>query len=121
METVKRAYAGILTMNPVIEEKLRAEFRRIREYEGSLLYTLQIVMTLTGTELSLLSDLHDGLSRKEICANRFIEMSTLRTHLHNILRKFGAPSIDGIVSRMDQLGIFKIVNDTTKQMGAKNK
>lgn len=109
IETIKSAYQGKPTLRPALEEKLRVEFRRIREYEKSLLYALNIVTTLTTTEIDILQDLQKGLSRRDICAKRFIEMSTLRTHVHHILKKFGAGSMEQLLATMEKLSLFDML------------
>ncbi|CAB4336014.1 unannotated protein [freshwater metagenome] len=45
---------------------------------------------LTKTELSILSDLADGSSTREIAAQRCNSEATIKTHLTSIYRKLGA-------------------------------
>lgn len=109
IESVKQAYNGKPTLRPSVEAKLRSEFRRIREYEKSLLYMLDIISSFTTTEINILIDLHEGKSRKAICASRFIELSTLRTHIHHILKKTNAPNIATLIQDMENMSIFRLL------------
>jgi len=45
---------------------------------------------LTSRERQILSLIDDGLSNKEIAGRLFIEVSTVKNHVHNILAKLGA-------------------------------
>lgn len=110
VRTVKEAYRGTLTLRSDVAKKLKAEFRRVREREASLLYVLNIVQTLTRTEIDVLLDLQQGLTRKEICARRFIEPSTLRSHIHHILKKFHASDIKQVVDKLNSLSLFDLIS-----------
>ncbi len=110
IRTVKEAYHGTLTLRSDVAKKLKAEFRRVREREASLLYVLNIVQTLTRTEIDVLLDLQRGLTRKEICACRFIEPSTLRSHIHHILKKFHASDIRQVVDHLNSLSLFELIS-----------
>jgi DNA-binding NarL/FixJ family response regulator len=70
--------------------------------------TLNVVYKLTPTELSLLRLLAEGKSKNEIATMRHVEASTIRTHVGNILKKFGEPSVADVVKRLRRLGIFEI-------------
>lgn len=45
--------------------------------------------TLTAKELSILRQIADGKSNKEIAALNFVEVSTIKTHINNIYTKLG--------------------------------
>jgi DNA-binding NarL/FixJ family response regulator len=45
---------------------------------------------LTARELEILALIDEGLSNKEIAGRLFISVPTVKSHVHNILRKLGA-------------------------------
>jgi DNA-binding CsgD family transcriptional regulator len=87
---------------------IREEFRALRSERASLVSTLNVVYKLTPTELSLLRLLAEGRTQSQIAAIRHIEASTVRTHVGNILKKFGKSSIQEVVLLLKRLGIFEI-------------
>jgi two-component system, NarL family, nitrate/nitrite response regulator NarL len=46
---------------------------------------------LTQRELEIVQLIHDGLSNKEIARRLYIELPTVKNHVHNILKKLGVP------------------------------
>lgn len=107
---IRDAYFGRSPIRPVIAEKIRREFQRAKTSEQSLLFNLQIISQLTPTELDLLNLLNQGLSRQEICDLRCIVPSTLKTHIHNVLKKFDKQSAAEVISQLNALHIFEYLN-----------
>ena len=87
-------------------KKLRREFKRIKNNEESLLYTIYLVQLLTDTERDILSAFHEGKEPKDICTERFIEQATLKTHIRNIVKKMKCKSIEDVVEKVEQSGFF---------------
>ena len=110
---VKDAYYNRSPIRPVIAEKIRLEFQRIRKNETSFLYCLQLVSQLTQTEIDILDLLSKGYSRQKICEVRCVEMSTIKTQVHNILRKFDMGSINTVISTLNELKIFDYLHNIT--------
>ena len=71
----------------------------------SILYAVNIVSTLTTTELEILGLLLEGKTRKEICSLRQVEMSTVKTQIHNILQKFNKTSMDEIIDMINNMNL----------------
>lgn len=111
---VKDAYHGRSPIRPVIAEKIRAEFQRIRNVEASFLYCLQIVSQLTQTEIDTLDLLSKGYTRQQICDVRCVEMSTVKTQIHSILKKFEKESVAEILSLLKELQIFDYLHNLKK-------
>lgn len=107
---IQDAYHDRSPIRPVIAEKIRREFQRAKTNEQSLLYNLQILSQLTPTELDMLNLLHQGYSRQEICDLRCIAPSTLKTHIHNVLRKFGKDTATEMIDHLNALRIFEFLN-----------
>ena len=104
---VRDAYYDRSPIRPVIAAKIRREFQRIRTSEQGLLDYLQIISQLTPAELDILTLLSQGYSRQEICDLRYIVPSTVKTHIHNVLRKFNMDSAVEVIKRLNELRIFE--------------
>ncbi len=111
---IQDAYYGRSPIRPIIAEKIRREFQRAKTSEQSLLYNLQIISQLTPTELDILNLLNQGYTRQEICDLRCIVPSTLKTHIHNVLRKFAKETAAEVINHLNSLHIFEYLNQTDK-------
>lgn len=108
LEAVRAAARDSSPIRPQIARMIRAEFRAMRTERAGLVGTLNTVYRLTPTELGILRLLAEGMTQSRICVVRHVEGSTVRTHLGNILRKFGESSVADVVERLRRLGIFEI-------------
>ena len=70
------------------------------------MYTLQIVTQLTQTELDILDLTCQGYTRSEICRLRCVELSTVKTQIRNILKKFEMESMSEVAACINGLGII---------------
>lgn len=59
---------------------------------------LNILSTLSKRELDTLNLLSNGCTRKEVCELRCIEMSTVKSQIHSILKKFNKKNIQDIIT-----------------------
>lgn len=108
LEAIRAAAQDQAAIRPQIAGMIRKEFRALRSERATLIATLNIVYKLTPTELELLKLFAEGKTANQILAIRHIEASTFRTHIGNVLKKFKATSIQGLVSQLKHLGIFEI-------------
>ncbi|HBE77871.1 MAG TPA: DNA-binding response regulator [Firmicutes bacterium] len=108
LEAVRAAAYDMSPIRPLVARMIRHEFRTMRSERASLVATLNIVYRLTPSELGLLRLLAEGKTKTEIAEFRHVESSTIRTHVGNILRKFGESSVKDVVNRLQKLGIFEI-------------
>ena len=103
---VKDAYYEKSVIRPQVAKKLRKEFKRIKNNEDSLIYTIYLVQLLTDTERNILEALHESKDQKEICRERFIEPVTMKTHIRNIVKKMKQKNIEDVLSQVEQSGYF---------------
>jgi DNA-binding NarL/FixJ family response regulator len=97
-QSIIAAYNNQSSLHPEIANKLRTEFRRIKTYESSFLFMLNILITLTPRELDTLYLLSNGYTRREVCEKRCIEMSTVKTQIRSILKKFNKRNIQDVIT-----------------------
>lgn len=107
------AYHNSSPIRPEIADKIRYEFQRVKTYESSFLFMLNLLSTLTPRELDTLYLLSNGYSKKDVCEMRCVEMSTVKSQVHNILKKFNKKKIaDIITTDTDRHLLGSILNNT---------
>lgn len=109
IQGVKDAYFGQSPIRPEIAAKIRTEFRRVKQYESSFLYMLNLFSTLTTAEQELLYLLSQGKTRSDVCALRHVELSTVKTQINSILRKCKMRSVEEVISAIEDLNLFEMV------------
>ncbi len=67
---------------------------------------LHIISLLTQTEIDVLDLLSQGYTRGRICQLRCVELSTVKTQINSILKKFHSTSISSLVEELNGLHIF---------------
>lgn len=97
-----------LPLRPEIATKILDEFSRIKTYQDSLIYTLNIISKLTTAEFDVLYALKQGKSYRQIAAERFVEEVTIRTQVNKILKKFGEHDIKTVIKSLNNLKIFDV-------------
>jgi DNA-binding NarL/FixJ family response regulator len=106
IQCVRDAYYEKSAIRPQVAKKIRKEFKRIKNNEDSLIYTIYLIQLLTDTERDILCALHKGKSQKEICALRYIEPATMKTHIRNIIKKMKCRSIEDALMQVARSGFF---------------
>lgn len=106
IKAIKDAYNGLSNLSPAVSSIVIKEFKRMSSTQDSLLYILNLLTKLTETEVYILILLCEGMSQKEICRVRHIELTTVKTHVKNILRKFDRKSSREVVKIIDKLGLL---------------
>lgn len=119
---IKEAYEGHSPIRPVIARKIRREFQRIRNSENSFLYCLNIVTQLTQKEIDVLDLISQGYTRAQICELRCVELSTVKTQIHNILKKFKCSSMSEVVAQIEEAQVFEYIRNISGSLskGEKN-
>ena len=69
---------------------------------------IQLVEQPSGAELAVLGCLARGLSRREIGAELYISLNTVKTHIRDLYRKLGATSREEAIGRAEALGLLDL-------------
>lgn len=109
MQSIRDAYENRSPLRPEIASKILGEFKRVRSCENSFLLAVNIVTSLTSTELEILDLLIQHKTRAEICEIRHVEMSTIKSQIHEILKKFDLVSTGEVVSLIDRMGLYDLI------------
>lgn len=110
INSVKDAYFDKPTLHSNIANKITREFKRIKTAEDSLLKNFHIITQLTPTEIEVLELLMKGYNRQEICRMRHVEVSTIKSQINSILKKFEKDSVQQVVALLQELHFLEILN-----------
>ncbi|MCP3739476.1 response regulator [Rossellomorea sp. BNER] len=113
IEAINAASNNCSPIRPVIAEKIRQEFARIKKAEYQFPHIFKIMTTLTPTELEILRSLCTGKKRKEIAKERVVELETIKKQISSILKKFDKRSTKEVIKTINELGIFEMINKIT--------
>lgn len=106
---IRAAHDNLSPIRPIIAEKIRNEFKRIKSKEESLLYIIRIISDLTTSELEILKLLCENKTRKQIAKFRCVEQDTVKKQISSILKKFSMNNTKEVVSTLQTLKIFDIL------------
>lgn len=112
---IRDAYHSTSPIREEVAQRMRAEFRRLKQSEHTLLNTMKMVQQLSHTERSIVIMLAEGMRRSEICRQRVIEMSTLKTHIRSILQKFQVKSTRQLVELVKSQNLLSFLELCEKE------
>ncbi|MCR4588500.1 MAG: response regulator transcription factor [Lachnospiraceae bacterium] len=107
---VREAIKNGAPMSPEITSKVVNVYKRVDAYETSLLLAVDLLSGLTETELETLRLLMQGKTRREICEIRHVEISTVKSQIHQILRKFEKESICDVIGMLNELKLDDLIS-----------
>ena len=109
VSAVRAAYQNKSLLRPGIAEKILREFRRIRNSENDMMFALNILSKLTESEIYLVELLIQGKNRREIAKIKCVEMSTVKSQINALLKKFNMHNTKGIIYMLKGINIFEII------------
>ena len=102
---IRCAYEGHPIMQSMIHETIMQEYVRLQRSERSLLFFINNISKLTGTEREMIKLLLQGRKVNEIAKIRCVETSTIKTQIKGLLRKFGCSRTKEIIQIIHELNI----------------
>jgi DNA-binding NarL/FixJ family response regulator len=109
IEAILAAHHNISPIRPFIAEKIRREFKRMKTSEHSMMFIINILSELTASEIALLDLLAQGKKRSEIAKIRCVEMSTIKSQINTILKKFNTKNTKEVVKILSELKILEML------------
>lgn len=106
LHIIERVYEGNNEIRASIVKKITNQFSEVEDRQRSLLFMFNNMLVLSKVELDILKSLCMDKSYDEIADERKIEPSTVRTHVHRILRKMGYSNMSRLVKDLKEMGIF---------------
>lgn len=111
LDAIYSAHNNLSPIRPIIAEKIRSEFQRMKESEQSILFVIKIISELTPSELKVLQLLSEGKTRREIALLRCVEEDTIKKQINSILKKFNKKNYKEVLSIIEELNIFQIIKN----------
>lgn len=102
---IRCAYEGHPVMERNIHETIMQEFARLQKSERSLLFFINNISNLTPTEREMIKLLLQGYKVNQIAGIRSVELSTVKTQVKGLLRKFGCSRTREIIQMIHDLKI----------------
>jgi len=109
VKTVRDAYLGESVISPNISRVLIDEFKRIRKNEERLRFYIDSIAPLSSTEMEILKLLYAGKTRAEICDERGVEESTVKTQIRSLLMKVKQKKTKNAVQIIKELNIMEMI------------
>lgn len=109
IDAIHSANNNLSPIRPMVAEKIRNEFQRMKDSEKSLLYVLRIISELTPSELKVLQLLAEHRTRKQIAEIRCVEQDTIKKQINSILKKFNKSNYKEVLKIIDDLKIFDVI------------
>jgi DNA-binding NarL/FixJ family response regulator len=104
LATVRDAVRGEARCSPRIAASLIRRIAALSSRESEPATSAQATGRLTAREREVLVLIEDGLSNKQIARRLYIELSTVKNHVHSILEKLGATSRSDAAARVRRIG-----------------
>lgn len=109
LQGIRDAYCGMPKLSSAISQTIVGDYKKTRNYETSLLFAVQMITELSVSEIELLKLFYEGKTRREICRLRHVEMSTVKSQVHSILKKFEKNSIEEVVDSIRRENIAQVI------------
>ena len=107
-ESIRSIYNEKNVFPPFILEKFIDESRSSYLHRDSLLYTVSLLKYLSASEFEILKLASQGKSSKEIAAQRFVEQSTIRCQITNILKKTKQKNLKEFIATLNKLHVLEL-------------
>lgn len=111
LDAVRSAYNDKSSLNPSVAGVIRKYIVESASMKKSLLYLMNIICTLTTTELEVLKLLLKGMKNGKIAEARNVEMVTVKAHISGILRKFNKHRTSEVLEAIREAGLQEWVGN----------
>lgn len=111
IEHIRMVAKGEPKMQGKVQNLVMEEYIRLQKSEKSLLFFIENVSKLTRTERELIKLLLQGFKTTEIAQIRCVEMSTIKTQIKGLLRKFGCVKTKEIIKMIEDYNLSKLFLD----------
>ena len=109
LQTIENVYKGNNEIRENIVKKITNQFAAVEERQRSLLYMFNKMIVLSKIELDILKSLCMNKSYNDIANERHIEPSTVRTHIHRILKKMEYSYMSSLVKDLNDMDIIEML------------
>ncbi|MDK2991857.1 MAG: hypothetical protein PWP48_1090 [Clostridiales bacterium] len=111
VQSIRLAYDGNSPIRPKVAVKIRNEFMRIKKNESKLMSTVNILSQLTPAEWEIIRLLVKGKRVKEVASLRHVELTTIKTQINIILKKFDKKRTKDVLKFIENMGLTLLFTD----------
>ncbi len=120
MKTIRDVLAGKVRISQDVAHALKSYVaqtdQRERTIETNYKQCTELLSMLTRTELEILILLHKGYTREGIAKKKVIELSTIKTHINRILKKFNAKRTSAVLKTLEDIDFFRYVSEEMEDL-----
>jgi DNA-binding NarL/FixJ family response regulator len=98
-------------IRPIIADRVRSELKKHKIRDQLFQEKFPLLSKLTDTELELIYFFSLGKTRAEICKIKCVELSTIKTEIHNMLKKFNERSISDLMKLLNSINFFDLLQN----------
>jgi len=108
---IREAYEGRNRLSPQIMRKLTGEFVRMRRKQADLMRFVNILFAITPSEKELIRMLLNDMTVAQIAATRCVEVATIKSQIHTMLKKFQMKRTKEIINQIRMLELESLFDD----------
>lgn len=113
LQSIRSVYAGNVQIRPEFAYKIKNEFSRIRRNQESFLMSTVILSQMTPSELAVIDLLLKDLKITDIAKERQVELSTIKSQINVILKKFNKNRTKEVVALLRDLNVEPFIQKIT--------
>jgi len=111
LNSIHDVHSNQLSLRPEISQKILKEFSKVKSYQNSMLYVVNMLSKLSTSEYEILRDIYNGDTYRMIAKKRCVEEVTVRTQVSRILKKMGFPTMKIAIKKFEELDLFSILDN----------
>lgn len=111
LDAIRSAFNNSSPINSYVAFVIRKRMKEFNALKESLLYIMNIVSGLTGSEIDVLKLLMQGKKQREIAQVRNVELVTVKAHVSNILRKFNKERTSEVMQAIRDAGLQEFIEN----------
>ena len=111
LEAVRAAYKKASPINSYAASCIRKHMMKTSNFKEKLLFMMNIIATLTHTEVDIIKLLMKSKKQKEIAELRKVELVTVKAHVSSILKKFNMERTTDIIKSIKETGLDSFIEN----------
>lgn len=109
IQSIRSAQTGLVQVRPEVAYKIKNEFSRIRRNQEALMAATLLLSQMTPSELAVLNLLLKDMKIAQIAKERQVELSTIKTQINMILKKFDKKRTKEVTALLRELNVTSFI------------
>ena len=115
IDSIRTVHSNKLMLRPGVADKIVDEFARLKTQEKSMIYVLNVISALTNSEFEVLKYFYEGYTYKQISESRFVAITTIKSQVNSILKKFEMKTMKEVIKLLKHLHFDEFLEETDKK------